>query len=120
MADDLADFKPKNADDLLKKIVSAGSTAAGDTWKSIKNEVKAQFSLIAKISLETAISLEKKEITKKQANHTLHLLELNLESTMLLLEILPFAVADAVLNAVFKIINAVVKNYTGVDFGYGK
>lgn len=120
MDEDLSGFKPDKAGELFRKIASVGSAAAGEIWENVKDEVQSQLELISRISLQVAESLAKGEVTEQQAKHTLHLLELNLQATMLLIEILPFTIAEAILNAIFKVVSAVVKNHTGVDIDLGE
>jgi hypothetical protein len=120
MAIDPTTFKPESADDLLSGALEVAIAAAGKSWKEMKSTVEEHLTFIAKTTFTTTRQLEAREITTKQADHTFHLLELNFNSTLLLIEIIPFVVAQAVLNAVFGLLNAVVKNYTGIDFGFGK
>lgn len=119
MATDLTQFKPASADDLLTELVNAARHAASDVWTAIRNEVQEQLSLIAQIGLNTAVNRDRGMITDKQANHTLQLLETNFSAVLMLIAILPFAIAEAIRKAVFGVINAVVRNYTGIDFGFG-
>ncbi len=49
--------------------------------------------VVAMMALKTANRLADREITTKQADHTFHLLEYNMNSTILLIEIIPHVVA---------------------------
>src|SRR4051812_15797379 len=119
MAIDPDTFKPKTTDDLLAGVSQVAASAAGASWKKMKQEVKSHLTFIADMTLQTAKKLAKEEITKEQADHTLHLLEYNFNSTLLLIEIVPYVVVQSVLTAVFGLLNSVVKNYAGVDLGFG-
>jgi hypothetical protein len=116
---DLSTFKPTNLHDFLAVLVESAKDAALGIWSKISKQVKEQLSLIGKIALDTIANLLKGRITDKQANHTLQLLEINFSAAIMLFSIVPFAVAEAVRGAVFNVINAVVRNFTGIDFGFG-
>ena len=119
MAIDPDTFKPTTTNELLSAVTEVATAAAGGAWKNMENEVKNHLTFISSTTLETAKKLAAQEITQSQADHTLHLLEYNFNATLLLIQLIPYVVAQAVLNAVFGLVNSVVKNYAGVDLGFG-
>ena len=115
----LATYKPSSVDDLLKGLVSTAITAAGNAWNKVKDDITAHLSLIAQQTISTKGKLLSGEITDKEADHTFSLLEINLNSALLEAVVLPYIVAQKLLDAVFSVVVAVIKNYTGLSLNFG-
>jgi hypothetical protein len=115
---DLATYKPATADDLAKGLGQVALTAAAGSWNAIKTDVLAHLTLIATLTLSTKDKLAAGSISEKDADHTLSLLQLNLNSTVLEADMVPYVVGQKVLNAVFAVVAAVVKNYTGIALNF--
>ena len=62
--------------------------------------------------------LAKKVINEKQADQTLTILQTDLNLSILQMKTLPYAIEQGILNAVFGLIKAAIKNLTGINLNF--
>jgi hypothetical protein len=115
---DLATYKPESVDELLGDLLEVAAAEAAKTWKNIQADITDHLQFIAKMGIKTSAALLDKTITQREADHTFMLLRLNLNSALLHADILPYAVGQNVLNGVFGVLRAAVRNLTGIDLNF--
>jgi hypothetical protein len=98
--------------------VSTAVTDAGKAWKDIKDDLTAHLTLIAQQTLSTKEKLIAGDITANEADHTFSLLQLNLNAVLLEAQTVPYIVGQKVLDGVFAVVTAVIKNYTGIALNF--
>ncbi len=114
MAIDVSKFKPKSADELFEGLVSVVKDVALEQWAKIKDELANDFQFIAEKTAEVTGKLAAGAIDDKQADATLHLLELNLNSTLREFAFMAYVTAQKILTAVFNLLKSAIRNLTGV------
>jgi hypothetical protein len=120
VAIDPATFKPSSADELLKGLLEVAIGAAKGTWDDLKKTITEDLTTLSEDVLKTSQRLADGVINPRQATHSMKLLDAAFSNEVLLVEIVPYAIAQAVINAVFGLVNSVIRNFTGVDLGLEK
>ncbi|PKP80611.1 MAG: hypothetical protein CVT79_15140 [Alphaproteobacteria bacterium HGW-Alphaproteobacteria-18] len=115
----LDDFKPETSKDLADGIFAYLALEIGKEWVSIKKEIAQHVRAVSIRATETRALLAAGKITAAQADFEMHGQEYYLNNIILFSTIIPYVLAQKVLNAVFKVINAAFKNWTGVDLMFG-
>lgn len=115
----LDDFKPETAKELSDGIFAYLALEIGKEWISIRKEIAQHVRAVSVRAMETKTLLAAGRITPAQADFELHGQEYYLNNIILLSTIIPYVLAQKVLNAIFKVINVAIKNWTGVDLLYG-
>lgn len=114
MAFDVSKFKPKSADELFDGLVSVVKDVALEQWTQIKGELTYHFKFIAERTAEVAAKLAGGIIDDKEADATLHLLEVNLNSALKQFAFMAYVTAQKILTAVFNLLKSAIRNLTGV------
>ena len=115
---DLAHYKPADAKALLKGLSSVAIAAAGAAWNALEADVTAHLTLIAQQTLSTQAKLAANDISEKEADHTISLLQLNRNAVLLEAKIVPYIVGQMVLDAVCGVVQAVIRKFSGVDLNF--
>lgn len=82
MPDDAAVFQPSSPKDLLRGIRDVVIGVALKQGKAVWSELSFQLDFIAKKTMKVAAQLAANAITVEEADFTLHLLEMNLNSAL--------------------------------------
>jgi hypothetical protein len=115
---DLDSFSPGSASELLDGILSTAVSTALDQGAKLKATITADLKALSIAAFGTQARLATGEIDQSEADFLLHMQELNLNSILLKLQFLTYALAQAVLDAVFGLIRAAVRNLTGFDLNF--
>lgn len=115
----LDDFKPDTAKELAEGIFKYLALEIGKEWSSIRKQITQHVKAVSVRAMETKSLLAAGRITPAQADFELHGQEYYLNNIILLSTMIPYVLAQKVLNGIFKVINAAIKNWTGVDLMYG-
>ena len=115
---DLSDFRPKNANELFDKILEEIGAKVGGDFTSFQSEVKSHLKSVAQKAWKVKIGLEKGTISPPDADLALHTQELALNNILLYVELMPYVLAQDVLETVFAVIAAAIKNLTGVPLKF--
>ena len=111
---DTKNFAPGSAKELFEGLLEVAILKAKDQWSGIKQEMTFQLEFIAQKTAKVIAQLAAGEISDKNADLTLHLLEINLNGALKEFEFLLYNAAQKILSAVFGLIKVAVKNVTGV------
>lgn len=114
MALDVSKFKPTSANELFEGLVSVVKDVALEQWEKISDDLTNDFKFIAEKTAEVTGKLATHIIDVKQADATLHLLELNLNSTLRQFVFMTYVTAQKILTAVFNLLKSAIRNLTGV------
>ncbi len=115
---DLESFHPANASELLDGMLANAMSTALDQGAKLKKAIEADLKALSMAAFRTQARLAAGEIDQSDADFLIHMQELNLNSILLKLQFLTYALAQAVLDAVFGLIRAAVRNLTGFDLNF--
>lgn len=115
---DLDSFQPRSAGELFDGIVSHAVPIIGSMWSQARDELEIHFSTLAQNSFQTMKRLAEGRITREKADALLHMQELYLNNILLYSEFLVYDMAQAVLDAVFSVVKAAVRNWTGIMLNF--
>lgn len=118
MPTDFSKFKPNSAGDLLDGLVSVAAETAKAAWDKIKQEITYQLNFIAQKTTKVMTQLVAGDVSQSEADFTLHLLELNLNSALVEFKFLAYAAAQKILSAVFGLLKTAIKNVTGISLAF--
>jgi len=118
MALDLTTFKPETVGQLFDGLVSEVSGILGTEWSSAEADVKTYLDNIAHAAFNTTAQLAAGRLTQDQAKMQFKLQELGLKQVLLYSQLLGAVAAQKVVNGVFAVIIAAVKNVTGIDINW--
>ncbi|TCL73923.1 hypothetical protein [Rhizobium sp. BK251] len=107
-------FKPTSVDELRNGLLQVVIDTAAGQWNLIRNEMTYQLSFIAEKTATVMAQLSKKQITRKEADGSLHLLEINLNSALREFAFMAYTVAQKILNSVFQLLRSAIRNVTGI------
>jgi hypothetical protein len=116
---DLATFKPSNPDELFQGILGQVIGILGADWIKAEAELKLDLQLLARRAFQTETLLAGGKISVTEADRELHFQEVFLNSTLANFEFMAYVTAQNVLNGVFGVIQAAIKNWTGIDLNFG-
>lgn len=115
---DLANFRPNSAKDLLDEILAQLQSVLLDRFASFKKEMSVHLQSLAKKAWLTKVGLQNGTISQADADIGLHTQELAFNNIVLYSELLAYELAQAVLDTVFGVIVAAIKNLTGVELNF--
>lgn len=116
---DLENFRPASSGELLDGIAKNAAIAAADAWKSLRDAIVADLQALSENAFQTQMRLSRKSITQGEADFLVHMQELYFHQVLLHTKFLSYVAAQAVLDAVFGVIAAAIKNVTGVTIKFG-
>ena len=114
----LAEFKPNSAGELFDGVLSHVLPVLADNWERAQEDVEPALKSIAISAFNTQRRLKIGEINQDKADALLHIQELALSNTLLYAEFLTYVLRQEIVDAVFKVITAAIKNWTGVDLNF--
>ncbi|MBB4405400.1 MULTISPECIES: hypothetical protein [Agrobacterium tumefaciens complex] len=117
---DLDKFEPKDASELYKGILQQVSAVLISHFNEVKNEIAVHIKSIAQKAWLTQAGLKNGTISREHADMAMHTQELALSSVLLYSEFLVYDTVQTVLNAVFGVIGAAIRNLTGFDLAFGR
>ncbi len=117
---DLDTFKPESAEDFASAIVQVVVGEVKDLWNEAKDTLLSHITALATAVAKTQERLISGVFSEADADYAIHQQELYFNNILLLSEFLPYVLAQRILNGVFTLINAAIKNVTGIDLGFGK
>ncbi|MDZ4363074.1 hypothetical protein [Brevundimonas sp.] len=115
---DLSVFKPNDADELFDAIWTQITGVVIDDLQSFKKEIEPMLRSIATKAVRTAGMLAAGQISREDADLALHTQELALSSVLLYSAFMTYVLAQGVLDAVFTVISAAIKNLTGIELSF--
>jgi hypothetical protein len=112
---DLASFRPGSPGELLDGIVSHVAPVLGAHWSQARGEIAGHLETLAAKAHSTQARLLAGEITPGDAQFLFESQAIYLENILRLAEFTVFVAAQAVVDAVFAVVGAAVRNVTGFD-----
>lgn len=110
-----ADFKRTSAEELLDGILETVKDTVSSQWNRIRDEIRYQLTFIAERTARVMTMLAAGKVTRKEADGTLHLLEVNLNSALKEFAFMAYAMTQKILSAVFDLLRNAIRNVTGID-----
>jgi hypothetical protein len=118
-APDLGTFKPNSPDELFQGILGEAISILGADWAKAEAELKSDLQLLAQRAFQTQTLLAGGRISVTEADRELHFQEVFLNSALAHFEFMAYVTAQNVLDGVFGVIQAAIKNWTGIDLNFG-
>ena len=112
---DLAAFRPGSPGELLDGIVSHVVPLLGAHWVQAKGEIVGHLEALAAKAHSTQSRLLAGEITPDDARFLFESQAIYLENILRLAQFTVFVAAQAVVDAVFGVVGAAIRNVTGFD-----
>lgn len=112
---DLKTFKPGSADELLKGVLGHVAGLLQEKLKQFEKEMVTYLGDLTKASIALAKLINDGTYGARQADLALHSQELLVNNALLRAEFLTYDVAQSILETIFKVIGAAVKNLTGLQ-----
>lgn len=112
---DLTAFKPTNVDDLFDMLVDEVTGEAKQWWTKNRGLMTGYLKSLAEAQFQTALALESKQITEKQANRAFRSQELAFEQSLEFSKYMTLVLAQRVMDAVFRVLGWAIYNRTGIN-----
>ena len=112
---DLASFRPGSPGELLDGIVSHVAPVLGAHWAQAKGEIAGHLETLAAKAHSTQSRLLAGEITPDDAQFLFESQAIYLENILRLARFTVYVAAQAVVDAVFAVVGAAIRNVTGFD-----
>lgn len=112
---DLAAFRPGSPGELLDGIVSHVAPLLGAHWARAKAEITGHLQQAADRAHSTQQRLLAGEIPPDEAQFLFEMQARNLRQVLRLAQFSVFVAAQAVVDAVFAVVGAAIRNVTGFD-----
>ena len=114
MSLDLSTFDPKSAGELASAIEGEISSMGKDWWKANSSAVKGYLKSLADAATETAKSVVAGTMPEEEAKQILQMQKDAFETSIKFGEFMTLALAQNVVDEVGKILQAAIKNKTGI------
>jgi hypothetical protein len=118
MTIDLATFKPDSAEEFFEGILANVLSVVKTSIQEIKKEISTHLQSVAKKAWLTQVGLRNGAISREHADIALHTQELALSNILLLSEFMTYELVQDVMDAVFSVISAAIKNLTGIELKF--
>jgi fructose-specific component phosphotransferase system IIB-like protein len=115
---DLTTFKPNSSNELFQGILGQVIGILGADWAKAEAELKADLHLLAQRAFQTQSLLAGGKISVTEADRELHFQEVFLNSALAHFEFMAYVTAQNVLDGVFGVIRAAIKNWTGIELNF--
>ena len=112
---ELSEFSPANVGEIVDRIVSEMKDVSSKWWTQNSGLMSGYVRTLAEATLQTRAALAEKRISPAQADMILHNQELAFNQTLKFSKYMTFALAQKLLDTVFKVVGWVIYNVTGVN-----
>lgn len=110
----LETFRPGDAGELAGGIVSHLADLLGNRLQRFEQEFAGYVADLAKASMALALLVSDGSYDRRQVDIALHTQELLVSNALLRAEFLTYELAQSVLETIFKVVAAAIKNLTGL------
>ena len=118
MAVDLDTFRPNSIGEFADGILGQVVGILGAKFDKFKTEMAGYMADLGKATLTTAKLLSDHTYTIKDADLAVHSQELFMNNVLLRAEFLAYELAQSILETIFKVVKAVIRNFTGVTLDF--
>jgi hypothetical protein len=112
---DLTTFNPSTVDELFRTLVEEVTGEAKDWWKKNKGLMRGYMKGLAEASMQTAKALAEGRINEFQASQAFAMQRAAFEQTLQFSEFMTLALAQRLLDTVFRVLATAVLNRTGIN-----
>ena len=115
---DLTTFAPNSAEELFDGVMSEVAKVLIDNFNKFKRDVAVYLKSVSQKVWDTQAKLASGVISAADADIAVQTQELALSNIVLYAPFMTYVTAQNVLDIVFKVIGAAVRNLTGIDLNF--
>lgn len=113
---DLRSITPEDVQDFFESLKDAITGVSTEWWDANKNTMAGYITSLSEAVVETTLALKQERISEETADQIYRMQQAAFRQTIRYTRFMTYVLAQKIVNAVFEIVAAAIKNYTGINF----